>query len=523
MEVYTHLAGTVTVEVKKLGEYSGTVELSHSSPDGIDVSFSPQSGTPPFTSTMTITVGSSVGSGTYSIHVTGSDGSATYRCTFTLDVSTVVQDYKIYSDSGIPSGATVLIWPPDVIPDSNHGEANDGSGAPGDPQKYQWISWDSGWFGGGIKLSGGEDHSQYEGGSLRFYVKGDRPLTGQEALKVQISSESEDSDPLYIDHYGWDKRNTEWQEVIIPLSEFKSGGNPISLSSILEPFKITTEMIGSTYKLSWDYVRWSADPGFTMRIDPADAYLDPGESVEVTVRVMPLGGYSGTVSLSYEGAPSGTTVTFEPESGDPPFTSTMTIQVGDSAESGTYSIKVKGWDGESEYTCTFTLDVSTVIPDYILYNDGGVPTNDLEPAPGGGYLWKYTGNGSDLQVTEISGGCTPDPNRSWKYGYTNNPGGWAGYFMKFKNEKDISNYTYMKFYVKGQNGGERFEVFIEDTSHTPTKQIITATSNWTEIVIPLTAFNEDLTKIVIPFNIAFSSGVTGGNATVYIDYIRYTV
>jgi len=67
------------------------VSLSASGlPSGAAVAFSPLSGTPSFTSALTISVSSTTPAGTYAITLTGSGGGKTHISTYTLTVATVV-------------------------------------------------------------------------------------------------------------------------------------------------------------------------------------------------------------------------------------------------------------------------------------------------------------------------------------------------------------------------------------------------------------------------------------------------
>lgn len=67
---------TIQVKMERLLEYDKTVSLSAVTPDNVLVSFSPDSGTPTFESTMTIKVGSAAQAGktTITIRATGTDG-----------------------------------------------------------------------------------------------------------------------------------------------------------------------------------------------------------------------------------------------------------------------------------------------------------------------------------------------------------------------------------------------------------------------------------------------------------------
>ncbi|MEM3467072.1 MAG: hypothetical protein QW566_11430, partial [Candidatus Jordarchaeales archaeon] len=79
---------TSTVTVTLTGGSPSTVSLSASGlPTGATASFSPASGLPTFSSTMTISTSSSTPTGTYTITVTGSDGGLSRTATYVLTVS----------------------------------------------------------------------------------------------------------------------------------------------------------------------------------------------------------------------------------------------------------------------------------------------------------------------------------------------------------------------------------------------------------------------------------------------------
>ena len=151
---------------------------------------------------------------------------------------------------------------------------------------------------------------------------------------------------------------------------------------------------------------------------------------------------------------------------------------------------------------------------YILYSDKGLGQNVQPPL-------RYNGGNANSMLKEVSGGCSVDNGKCWRYTYANKEGGWSGWYDNFRPAQNIESFTALKFYVKGEAGNEKFQVMIEDTGHSPTKITVTATKEWQEISIPLSSFGQDLTQIVVPYNIAFSADVTGSDAVIYIDYIRF--
>jgi len=153
----------------------------------------------------------------------------------------------------------------------------------------------------------------------------------------------------------------------------------------------------------------------------------------------------------------------------------------------------------------------------LIYTDAGLGRDVGDPL-------SYSNAGATIVLSEVFD-KTPEGEKSWRYSYTNAAGGWAGFYDNFlSGTKDMSAYKNLVFWVRGENGGENFEVFVEDDiedGDTLNKYKVTATRDWQLISIPLSYFDEDLEHVKIPWNIAFSNHITGGDATVYVDFIRW--
>lgn len=77
-----------TVEVQSFAGYDKTVNLSCTGePDNVDISFSNPSDTVPFSSTMTITIGSGAPTGTYAITIKATSEDETRTATYELTIS----------------------------------------------------------------------------------------------------------------------------------------------------------------------------------------------------------------------------------------------------------------------------------------------------------------------------------------------------------------------------------------------------------------------------------------------------
>src|SRR5207249_8410495 len=86
-----------------------------------------------------------------------------------------------------------------------------------------------------------------------------------------------------------------------------------------------------------------------------------GNQGSSTITTAVSGGFNSSISLSASGAPTGTTVSFNPSTIAAPGggNSTMTIAVGSSTPLGTYSIMVTGNGGGIQQNATVNLTVTS--------------------------------------------------------------------------------------------------------------------------------------------------------------------
>jgi len=162
---------------------------------------------------------------------------------------------------------------------------------------------------------------------------------------------------------------------------------------------------------------------------------------------------------------------------------------------------------------------------YVIYSDGGLGEN--VGAPG---RYGHPNGGAHLVLSEPFGnGCPEDAEKSWKYDYTNIDEGWAGFYCAFTGgAQDMSAYENLIFWVRWESGYTTywdFEVVVEWTGGSSKHRIseyTSPTTSWRKVSIPLSDFTGiDKSAVTVPWNIVFSSGVTGGDAMVHIDYIRW--
>ena len=104
----------------------------------------------------------------------------------------------------------------------------------------------------------------------------------------------------------------------------------------------------------------TAAGNFTISASPRSLSVAPGNQGTSTITTTVSGGFSSSISLSATGAPTGTTVSFNPQTIPAPGSgsSTMTITVGASTLVGTYPIRVTGNGGGIQRSTTVTLTVT---------------------------------------------------------------------------------------------------------------------------------------------------------------------
>ncbi len=95
---------------------------------------------------------------------------------------------------------------------------------------------------------------------------------------------------------------------------------------------------------------------FSLSVSPPSQSVKRGSTATYTVTVNPLNGFTGSVSLTLTGAPSGTTVTFSP---NPTATgATLTIKTVSRTRQGNYALTINGTFGSLSHSVTASLKVT---------------------------------------------------------------------------------------------------------------------------------------------------------------------
>jgi len=133
---------------------------------------------------------------------------------------------------------------------------------------------------------------------------------------------------------------------------------------------------------------------FSLSASPSSVSVVQGNSGTSTISSSVTGGFSGTISLSASGQPSGVTVGFSPSSITGAGSSTMTMTVGSSTATGTYMITVTGTSGSTSASTTVSLTVTassspnfsiSASPSSVSVVQGNSGTSTISTSVSGGF------------------------------------------------------------------------------------------------------------------------------------------
>ncbi len=133
-------------------------------------------------------------------------------------------------------------------------------------------------------------------------------------------------------------------------------------------------------------------PNFSLSASPSSLTVVQGNSGSSTITVTPSGGFTGSVSLSASGLPSGVTATF----GTNPTTSTssVTFTASSTATVGTSTVTITGTSGSLTHTTTITLTVNSV---------GGQPNFTISDSPASITVTRGSTGTSTVTIGAVNG------------------------------------------------------------------------------------------------------------------------
>jgi len=132
-------------------------------------------------------------------------------------------------------------------------------------------------------------------------------------------------------------------------------------------------------------------PDFTLLANPSSVSVTQGGQVTSTITITPQDGFTGSVTLSASGLPSGVSANFNPNPATG--TSTVTLTATDSADTGTVTVTILGQSGSATNSTLLVLTVNPLVQSFTLSASpsavtitqgeaGGTSTITITPAGG---------------------------------------------------------------------------------------------------------------------------------------------
>jgi hypothetical protein len=391
-------AASYSVSISPILGFTGQVSLSASGlPTGASGSFSPNPATT--SSTLTVTTGASTPIGVYTVTITGTSGALIHTTTVSLTVAPagVVFDNKV--SSGIDFGVTTITTPAFTIGTGANRAAmimvamsantatnitaklggvsgtlipgtDSGTTASARTMIFQVINPPSGsqtatvsWTGsrnadvGVITVSGADQTTPTNGGT--FSASNSAPTA---SMSVTVTSSSGDlTASVGYTADSWKSPFTN-QTLKWGLDATEVGGD-VGPGTGTTTHTWTDTYLFQTLVVSGANFKATSAEDFTLGASPASQTIARGNPTSYGVTVNPLNGFSGPVTLSVSGLPTGAIGSFSPN----PATSTSTLSVTTDptlTPAGSYTLTITGVSGSLTHTTTATLVVTA--PDFSL-------------------------------------------------------------------------------------------------------------------------------------------------------------
>ena len=179
-------------------------------------------------------------------------------------------------------------------------------------------------------------------------------------------------------------------------------------------FWYTTEYLksGGTFNWSTRIANFKfpscGNPDFSIAATPASQTVTQGASTSYTVTATPSGGFTGSVTYSVSGLPTGGGAAFTPNPSAT--TSTMSVTTAGTTPVGTYSLTITGTSGSLIHTATVTLTVGdfsiSASPPSQTIIQGASTTYTVASNPAGAFSVSYSVTGLPSGAT---GSFNPNP------------------------------------------------------------------------------------------------------------------
>lgn len=156
-------------------------------------------------------------------------------------------------------------------------------------------------------------------------------------------------------------------------------------------------------------------PNFSLSASPSSLNVTQGSNGSSTIAITPSNGFTGSVSLSASGLPSGVTAAFSPNPATN--TSALTFTVSSTAATGTVSVTVTGTSGSLTHTTTITLTVNPVAaadfslsasPNSLSLSRGTRGTSTITITPSNGFNGSVSLSASGMH-SGVTASFSPNP------------------------------------------------------------------------------------------------------------------
>jgi PKD repeat protein len=139
--------------------------------------------------------------------------------------------------------------------------------------------------------------------------------------------------------------------------------NPSHVYTIAGTYSVTltaTNSLGSNTITKSNYITATPPPpDFTITVSPTKRQIQRGSSTSYTISVTPTNGFTGQVTLSVSGQPSGTTTSFSPNplNVSAPASSTLSIGTSSTTPRGNNTLTITASSGTITHTATAQLQI----------------------------------------------------------------------------------------------------------------------------------------------------------------------
>jgi uncharacterized membrane protein len=431
------------VTISPTSGFTGQVSLSVSGlPSGASGSFTPNPATA--SSTLSVTTSASTATGTYTLTITGVSGSLTHSITVSLTTvgSGVTYDNKVSSD--LQFGVATVTTPSFTIGSRPNRAAmimvamsangatsisaslggvngtlvagtDSGTTATIRTMIFQVINPPSGsqnatvsWTGamnvdvGVITVSGADQTTPVTNGT--FAASNAAPAA---TTSVTITSKFGDmTASVGYTTASWVTPFTN-QTLKWGVDQSVTGGD-IGPGTGTTTHTWTDQFSAQTHSVSGANFKAAgpSSPDFTLSASPSSQTVTQGGSTSYGVTIGPTGGFTGQVTLSVSGLPSGASGSFTPNPATA--SSTLSVTTTTSTPAGSYTLTMTGVSGSLTHTTTVVLVVVSA-PDFTLsaspssrtVTQGGSTSYGVTIGPTGGFTGQVT-----LSVSGLPGGAT---------------------------------------------------------------------------------------------------------------------